>query len=59
MKWFIDLYIWVVNKMYCYKKQYEEQRKINDTMLLLIKDLHETHKQIDKYVRLNEKNKNK
>jgi hypothetical protein len=57
--WLLDLYIWVVDKMYCYKKQYEEQKKINDTMLLLIKDLHETHKQIDKYVRLNEKNKNK
>ena len=59
MKWFIDLYIWVVNKMYCYKKQYEEEKKINDTLIKLIEDLHDTHKQIDRYVRFNEKNKEK
>lgn len=58
--WLFDLYVWVIDKMYSYKKQYEEQKKINDKLLLLIKDLHETHKQINKYVTFTEeKNKEK
>ena len=58
--WLFDLYVWVIDKMYSYKKQYEEQKKINDKLLLLIKDLHETHKQINRYVTFTEeKNKEK
>lgn len=57
--WFFDLYLWAIDMWMSYKKQYEEQKKINDTLMKLIKELHESHKQIDKYVRLNEKNKQK
>lgn len=58
--WLFDLYVWVIDKMYSYKKQYEEQKKINDTLMKLINDLHETHKQINKYVTFTEeKNKEK
>lgn len=57
--WIFDLYIWAIDKWMSYKKQYEEQKKINDTLMELIKDLHETHKQIDRYVRLKENNKEK
>jgi len=55
--WLFDLYLWVVDKMYYYKNQYEEQKKINDTLMKLINDLHETHKQINRYVTITEKNK--